>query len=121
MDFKILTICIFVLTFNAQAQQIFTPKIIELNSSSPTYTVPSDSILKIESIAFASSSATTSWGLSTAWKPTIKISGSYILLWFHDQTGVIKYPFWLPAGETISWDVYCGFPDYRVFGLLMPK
>ena len=109
-------IALFVLmtsAFNISAQQSFKPVVFEITPNSSTYTVPNDSILKVESIGIIYPTSTTiSSGLQ------VKINNQPITF-LRGGVGVLKFPFWLPSGSDIG--PYGNNISVQVYGLLFPK
>jgi hypothetical protein len=125
--------------FICEAQQSFRPIIIDL-SSSQSYTVPNDSILKIESIGIVrlqtnhpnNYKAGVPWGndpSNSNFPPNIRINGKLVAIFvnvsdnsFGTQilTDVLKFPFWVPNGTLLQFDGSIAH-ELQVYGLLMPK
>jgi hypothetical protein len=115
MDFKIISFfVIMACASDLSAQQSFTPIVFELTSTSPTYTVPNDSILKVESIGIIY--PTNMW-LSTG---NFIVINNQTITWLEDGQVVLKFPFWLPSGSTIA-PYGNAYEKYQVYGLLFPK
>lgn len=132
MDSKklLFTLCLMFVAFICEAQQSFRPIIIDL-SSSQSYTVPNDSILKIESIGIVrlpAYNAGVPWNSSSP-PPNIRINGKLVAIFvsvsdnsFGTQilTDVLKFPFWVPNGTLLQFDGSIPH-ELQVYGLLMPK
>lgn len=103
---------------SAKAQQVFKPVIIDLVVGSNSYTVPTDSILKVESIGLRT---TLSPNISGGWRFSINSKPIWIR---YPGNGNLEHktPFWLPENTVISLPVNNNqYGEFQIYGLLFPK
>ena len=122
MDFKKLVLLACLCTNVAKGQQVFEPKIISLNSVNNTYSVPSDSILKLEGVGFTCP--------VYSHRDVLKINSKEIVLREHyynlhggtnsqsQSVWTMKMPIWIPEGTIIE---HSNHADLVLFGILLPK
>lgn len=116
MDFKIFSLFVLMTSaFKMSAQQSFKPVVFELSATATsvtTYTVPNDSILKVESIGLIYPTST-----SSSSGQQVKINNQPITF-IKAGIAVLKFPFWLPSGSEL--EPYSN-GSYQVYGLLFPE
>ena len=123
---KILTITILLCSITSlKAQQVFKPVIIDLIVGSSSYTVPSDSILKVESIGIRNTQLVASGSSAYNYK-ALKINGKSIYIHHAGGSSGLYYehktPFWLPENTVIALPVNNNtYGEYQIYGLLFPK
>lgn len=128
MEKIIIFLFLFFATFlqiKTHGQQLpFKPVIIELNSTTAGYTVPNDSILKVETIGVEYFGDCSDF---------IKINGIHMAIresWGNNGfSQELKYPFWLPSSTLIEFGndgyLWCqqqrGTVKILIFALLFPE
>lgn len=114
---KIITIVILLSSITSvKAQQVFKPVIIDLEVGNSSYTVPSDSILKVESIGYRTSTLPDGNG-----GKRISINNKPIWIRYNTYRGH-KVPFWLPENTVIALPTNSNqYGEYQIYGLLFPK
>lgn len=101
-----------------RAQQVFKPVIIDLVVGSHTYTVPTDSILKVESIGYR----TSNFIHLSDWRLTINGKTIWISDQFNNSHFEHKVPFWLPSNTVLSLPNNSSqYGTYQIYGLLFPE
>lgn len=116
---KIYTLLILICSITSvKAQQVFKPVIIDLVLGSNSYTVPTDSILKVESIGLRT---TLNPNISGGWRFSINSKPIWIRYPGSDYLEH-KTPFWLPENTVISLPVNNNtYGEFQIYGLLFPK